>query len=161
MKIKDCSKVSYCIIASITICLIMLRCLLVNMILPAFEILNILPFTPLFEMLLFLLFTFSCHILEVDKELSSIFRLYISHIMVLYFLIPLFYFFFSQINPNISVIGVSDNILYLKEGKKTIQIFPKNDYLYCSYDNSFDCKHIKYSFAIPEVSKLDLKNNIN
>ncbi|MGD1837728.1 MAG: hypothetical protein ACPKPY_06685 [Nitrososphaeraceae archaeon] len=68
--------------------------------------------------------------------------------------------FLNSYNPNISVIDISNNILYLKDGKRTIEIFPKNNELYCSYDDSFDCKHIKYSFAIPEVSKLDLKNSI-
>lgn len=63
--------------------------------------------------------------------------------------------------PSISVIDIVGDVLYLKETKngqpKTIEVYLKDSELYCESDNSFDCRHVKYAFAIPEVAKLNLK----
>jgi len=63
--------------------------------------------------------------------------------------------------PSINVIDIVDDVLYLRETKngkpKTIEVYLKDTELYCVFDDSFDCRHVKYAFAIPEVAKLNLK----
>ncbi|MGD1836993.1 MAG: hypothetical protein ACPKPY_02910 [Nitrososphaeraceae archaeon] len=60
--------------------------------------------------------------------------------------------------PNISIDAVSDTTLYLKHKSKgeniTIEIRFKGKKLYCNYDKSFDCEHIHYAFAIPQIAKI-------
>jgi len=61
--------------------------------------------------------------------------------------------------PFLSVIDIIDNIIYLKDAKlkHSIEIYLKNNQLFCEYDKGFNCKHIHYAFAIPEIARLDLK----
>jgi len=63
--------------------------------------------------------------------------------------------------PAISVIDIYKDTIYLKENKKgraeTIEVYLKNNELYCSKDNTDNCIHIKYAFAIPEIAKLNLR----
>lgn len=60
--------------------------------------------------------------------------------------------------PGISAIGILDNKLYLrdKELDKSICVFPRNGKLYCDTDHTFECKHINYIFALPEIAYLKL-----
>lgn len=62
--------------------------------------------------------------------------------------------------PSISLIGIQDNVIFLKDNNlknNIIEIYLKDRELYCQYDKKQDCKHIKYAFAIPEIAKLNLK----
>ena len=66
--------------------------------------------------------------------------------------------FLKMYAPYISVIEVVDNVLYLKDSKldRTVEIYCKDNKLYCNTDKKFDCKHIHYAFAIPEIARLKL-----
>lgn len=55
----------------------------------------------------------------------------------------------------LSLIGFQDNILYLKDAKNLkniIQVYLKDGSLYCENDDSFNCIHVGFALALPEVS---------
>lgn len=62
--------------------------------------------------------------------------------------------------PSISVIGILENKLYLrdKELGRSIGVYPINGKLYCDTDDTFECKHIHYIFALPEIAYLKWDN---
>lgn len=63
--------------------------------------------------------------------------------------------------PSISVIDIVGDVLYLRENKNgksiTVEIYLKNNELFCSKDGENNCIHVRYAFAIPEVAKMNLK----
>lgn len=59
----------------------------------------------------------------------------------------------------ISVINFQDNVLYLEDAKgrlSTVEIHLKNNTLFCQNDGSFECVHVRFAHALPEV-KIRLK----
>jgi hypothetical protein len=62
--------------------------------------------------------------------------------------------------PNISVIGILENRLYLRDTDtdRSISIYPRSGKLYCDTDDRFDCRHILYSSALSEVAYLKLND---
>jgi hypothetical protein len=61
--------------------------------------------------------------------------------------------------PYLSLEGYSYNCLYIKDEKRhaTAEIFRYNNKIKCTLCNSFDCEHVHFALAIPEVAKLGLK----
>ena len=62
--------------------------------------------------------------------------------------------------PFLTVIDIIDNIIYLRDAKlkRSVEVYLKHQQLYCEYDKNFNCKHIHYAFAIPEIAKLNLNH---
>jgi len=57
----------------------------------------------------------------------------------------------------ISVVGLDDNVLTLKDHRKKdrfIEVFFRNNKPWCSVDNEPDCIHVGFALALPEVRKL-------
>jgi len=67
--------------------------------------------------------------------------------------------FLSIMMPYYSLIGIQDNILFIKDekSKKIAEVYLKDLTLYCELDESQDCEHIHFAYAIPEVAKLNIK----
>jgi len=65
--------------------------------------------------------------------------------------------FLRRYAPNISKIGITDNILYLKDSKenKIVEIVMKNGKLTSSDDNPI---YLQFAWALPELVKLSKKN---
>lgn len=61
--------------------------------------------------------------------------------------------FLQKHAPNISKIGITDNILYLKDSKenKVVEITTKNGKLVSSDDNPI---YLQFAWALPDVVKL-------
>lgn len=68
--------------------------------------------------------------------------------------------FLKMYAPYLSVIDIIDNVIYLRDAKlkHSVEIYLKDQQLYCEYDKALDCKHIHYAFAIPEIARLDLNH---
>lgn len=54
----------------------------------------------------------------------------------------------------ISLIGFQDNVLYLEDAKRTsiIETYLRNNTLFCQNDSSFECIHVSFGLAFPEVN---------
>ncbi len=61
--------------------------------------------------------------------------------------------------PYLSLEGYSYNCLYIKDTKRqaTAEIWRHDNKIKCTLCNSFDCEHVHFALAIPEVAKLGLK----
>jgi hypothetical protein len=61
--------------------------------------------------------------------------------------------------PYLSLEGYSYNCLYIKDAKRqvTAEIYRYDNKIKCTLDDSFDCEHVHFALAIPEVAKLGLK----
>lgn len=62
--------------------------------------------------------------------------------------------------PSITALDVNDDILYLKDQHikdRFVEIILRDSQIYCRYHKSFDCVHVRYAFAIPEVARLNLR----
>lgn len=68
--------------------------------------------------------------------------------------------FLKKYAPYLEKVGFRDNVLILKDSKKVeyIEVFLKNDKLYCSADEDKDCMHIHFALAMPELGRLKSKN---
>lgn len=68
--------------------------------------------------------------------------------------------FLKRYAPYIEKINVGQTLV-LRDHKinKVIEIFLKNNTLYCSHDESGDCMHIHFALAIPEIAKLKFKGS--
>ena len=66
--------------------------------------------------------------------------------------------FHQSYAPSLSKIGYQDNILFIRDAKKskTSEIYLRDRALYCNICNSKDCVHIHYALALPETAKLYL-----
>lgn len=66
--------------------------------------------------------------------------------------------FLSVMMPYYSPIGIHDNTLFIKDerNKKVAEIYLKDHTLYCDLDQTQDCEHIHFAYAIPEVAKLNI-----
>ncbi|HKQ22206.1 MAG TPA: hypothetical protein VJS91_09215 [Nitrososphaeraceae archaeon] len=54
----------------------------------------------------------------------------------------------------ISIVGFDDNVLTLKDYRKKerfVEIHLKNKQLWCNADRKYDCTHIGFALALPEV----------
>lgn len=54
----------------------------------------------------------------------------------------------------ISIVSFDDNVLTLKDHRKRdrfVEVHLKNKQLWCSFDRKFDCTHIGFALALPEV----------
>ena len=60
--------------------------------------------------------------------------------------------------PEIEKIAIEENKVYLKDRaiKPTIEVILENKELFCINDESFNCKHVKFVFSIPESGKLHI-----
>lgn len=67
--------------------------------------------------------------------------------------------FLQRIAPSLSIESIEQNRMTLKDSNKRefIDVFLKNSKLECSKDNSTDCVHCHFVWAIPEFAKLNLK----
>jgi len=67
--------------------------------------------------------------------------------------------FLQRIAPSLSIESIDQNRMTLKDSTKRefIDVFLKNFTLICSKDNSTDCIHCHFVWAIPEVAKMNLK----
>lgn len=61
--------------------------------------------------------------------------------------------------PYIEKINVGQTLV-LRDHKvnKLVEVFLKNNILYCSLDESGDCMHIHFALAIPEIARLKFKS---
>lgn len=66
--------------------------------------------------------------------------------------------FLSVMMPYYSPIGIHDNVLFIRDerNKKVAEIYLKDHTLYCDLDQTQDCEHIRFAYAIPEVAKLNI-----
>ncbi len=66
--------------------------------------------------------------------------------------------FLKRYAPYIEMINVGQTLV-LRDHKvnKLVEVFLKNNTLYCSLDESGDCMHIHFALAIPEIAKLKFK----
>ncbi len=66
--------------------------------------------------------------------------------------------FLKRYAPYLEKITVGQTLV-LRDHKinKIIEVFLKNNTLYCSHDESGDCMHIHFALAIPEIAKLKFK----
>jgi hypothetical protein len=56
----------------------------------------------------------------------------------------------------ISVVGFDDNVLTLKDYRKKnrfVEVYLRNNQLWCDYDKKSDCIHVGFALALPEVRK--------
>lgn len=67
--------------------------------------------------------------------------------------------FLQRYAPMLSLEGYSYNCLYIKDAKRqvTAEIYRYDNKIKCTLDESFDCEHVRFALAIPEVAKLGLK----
>lgn len=67
--------------------------------------------------------------------------------------------FLQSYAPSLSKIGYEDNILFIRDAKKskTAEVYLRDRALYCNLCESKDCVHIHYALALPEVVKLFLR----
>jgi len=67
--------------------------------------------------------------------------------------------FLRRYAPYIEKIGVTDNRLTLRDNKenKLTDIFMKDGKVYCSVDETTNCIHTQFAWALPELARL--KNN--
>jgi hypothetical protein len=68
--------------------------------------------------------------------------------------------FLSVMMPYYSPIGIHDNVLFIRDekNKKVAEIYLKDHMLYCDLDQTQDCEHIHFAYAIPEVAKLNISS---
>lgn len=61
--------------------------------------------------------------------------------------------------PHLSLSAVSSTVLFIRDqhGSRTAEVYVHDQQLYCDLDKSKSCEHVRFAFAIPEVSKLQLK----
>jgi hypothetical protein len=66
--------------------------------------------------------------------------------------------FLQSYAPSLSKIGYEDNILFIRDAKKskTAEVYLRDRALYCNVCDSKDCVHIHYALALSEVAKLYL-----
>lgn len=64
--------------------------------------------------------------------------------------------FLKNYAPFIEKIGITDNRLTLRDNKenKLTDIFMKDDQVYCSVDETTNCIHTRFAWALPELAKL-------
>lgn len=64
--------------------------------------------------------------------------------------------FLDIIAPNLTIVGSQENSVTLLDSRKKelFEIFMKDLRLWCEKDNTTDCLHTLYLWAIPEVGKL-------
>ncbi|MEW6605441.1 MAG: hypothetical protein AB1351_12245 [Thermoproteota archaeon] len=69
--------------------------------------------------------------------------------------------FLQKYAPMLSLEGYSYNCLYIKDEKRhaTAEIYRHDNQIKCALDDSFECEHVHFALAIPEVAKLGLKNS--
>lgn len=67
--------------------------------------------------------------------------------------------FLQRYAPMLSLEGYSYNCLYIKDEKRqaTAEIYRYDNKIKCTLCDSFDCEHVHFALAIPEVAKLGLK----
>ncbi len=67
--------------------------------------------------------------------------------------------FLQSYAPSLSKIGYEDNILFIRDAKKskTAEVYLRDHALYCNICDSKDCVHIHYALALPETAKLFLR----
>jgi hypothetical protein len=67
--------------------------------------------------------------------------------------------FLQRYAPMLSLEGYSYNCLYIKDARRrvTAEIYRHDNKIKCTLDNSFDCEHVHFALAIPEVAKLGLR----
>src|SRR5690242_7032195 len=58
--------------------------------------------------------------------------------------------FLSVMMPYYSPIGIHDNVLFIRDekNKKVAEIYLKDHMLYCDLDQTQDCEHIHFAYAI-------------
>lgn len=68
--------------------------------------------------------------------------------------------FLQQYAPMLSLVGHSYNVLFIRDAKRQAlaEIYRHKDKIKCTLCNTFDCEHVHFALAIPEVAKLGLKN---
>ena len=62
--------------------------------------------------------------------------------------------------PYYSLAGHDANTLFIKDEKRdrVAEVYLRDSTLYCALDESQDCEHIHFAYAIPEVAKLNIKH---
>jgi len=68
--------------------------------------------------------------------------------------------FLKKYAPFLEKVGLRDNVLLLKDNKlhEYVEIFLKNEKLYCAEDESANCIHIHFALALPELGRITSKN---
>lgn len=66
--------------------------------------------------------------------------------------------FLATYAPALSYAGHGGNVLYIKDDKrdKTAEIYRYGREIKCTLDDSFDCEHVHFALAIPEVARLGI-----
>lgn len=69
--------------------------------------------------------------------------------------------FIQKSFPYMSVISISQDYMVLRDdspkGGGFKEVHLKDHQLYCDQDKSFNCDHVHYVYALPEVASLGLK----
>lgn len=65
----------------------------------------------------------------------------------------------ADIAPNLTKIHIATDhiILYDNKLKRSFTIIVKDSTLVCQEDESTDCEHTHYAWALPELTRLDIK----
>lgn len=61
--------------------------------------------------------------------------------------------------PHLHKIAIQDNIIYIKDSDSdhefdTFSVYYQQDKLFCNEDESTECKHVQYAWALPELAKV-------
>lgn len=67
--------------------------------------------------------------------------------------------FLQKYAPALSLEGHSYNVLFIRDSKRhaLAEIYRHDKKIKCTLCNKFDCEHVHFALAIPEVAKLELK----
>jgi hypothetical protein len=68
----------------------------------------------------------------------------------------------KRIGPYLEKLAIYEDTILIRDNRRkvdrTIEVKLKDNELYCTYDESFECVHIGFAWALPEVYKaLNLK----
>lgn len=68
--------------------------------------------------------------------------------------------FLQKYAPTLSLEGHSYNVLFIRDAKRKAlaEIYRHDSKIKCALCNTFDCEHVHFALAVPEVAKLRLKN---
>lgn len=67
--------------------------------------------------------------------------------------------FLQQYAPALSLESHSYNVLFIRDSKRRAlaEVYRHDKKIKCGLCNKFDCEHVHFALAIPEVAKLGLK----
>lgn len=64
--------------------------------------------------------------------------------------------FLQKFAPMLSLDGYNNNMLFIRDETKKarVEIYRHDNKIKCAFDDSFDCEHVHFALAIPEIAKM-------